>query len=122
MSTPPPKRRVTLAASYRDLSERQIRAKLEGPMTDAERVTAQAELLRRGIGSDHQDTTPASGFAPTSTLDLSGQKPDTDAPAGTERPAAPVEATPRRTGRAIALIVALAVLGIAAIAWLLQGR
>ena len=70
MSATPPLRRASLTASYRDLSERQIRSRLDGELSDAERVTAQAELLRRGIESDAHDTTPATGFAPTSALDL----------------------------------------------------
>ena len=70
MSVPNPSRRVTLAQSYRDLGEKQIRAKLEGALSDVERVIAQAELIRRGADSDHVDTSPATGFAPTSALDL----------------------------------------------------
>ena len=90
MSATPPLRRLSLTASYRDLSERQIRSKLDGELSDAERVTAQAELLRRGIESDAHDTTPATGFAPTSALDLieaaegnagAGARPDARLPA-----------------------------------------
>ena len=70
MSLPKPTEgRATLARSYRNLSEREIRAKLEGPMSDAERVTAKAELLRRNAGDNGPDTTLATGFAPTSTFD-----------------------------------------------------
>ena len=71
MSVPPPAvGRATLAHGYRNLSEREIRAKLEAPLSDAERATANAELLRRGAGSDAADTTFATGFAPTSAFDL----------------------------------------------------
>ena len=66
----PSEGRATLAHSYRNLSERQIRAKLDGPLSGAERVTAEAELLRRGAGADGADTTFATGFAPTSALDI----------------------------------------------------
>jgi len=70
MSMPmPTEGRATLARSYRNLSEREIRAKLEGPMSDAERVTAKAELLRRNAGDNGPDTTLATGFAPTSAFD-----------------------------------------------------
>ena len=60
-----PARRLSLAANYRDRSETDIRARLEGELGDAERVVARAELLRRGLGSDAQDTAPATGFEPT---------------------------------------------------------
>ena len=70
MSMPmPTEGRATLARSYRNLSEREIRAKLEGSMSDAERVTAKAELLRRNAGDNGPDTTLATGFAPTSAFD-----------------------------------------------------
>ena len=70
MSTPmPTEGRVTLAHSYRNLSEREIRVRLEGPMSEAERVTAKAELLRRNAGDNGPDTTLATGFAPTSAFD-----------------------------------------------------
>ena len=70
MSMPmPTEGRATLARSYRNLSEREIRARLDGPMSDAERVTAKAELLRRDAGGDGADTAFATGFAPTSAFD-----------------------------------------------------
>jgi hypothetical protein len=70
MSTPNPSRRLSLAQSYRDLGEKQIRARLEeGGLSDVERVIAQAELLRRGAGEEFHDTAPGSRFAPTSSLD-----------------------------------------------------
>ena len=74
--------RATLARSYRNLSVREIRAKLEGPLGDAERVTAQAELLRRGADDGGPDTTFATGFAPTSALDIGTVESESAAPAG----------------------------------------
>ena len=65
----PTEGRATLARSYRNLSEREIRAKLEGAMSEAERVTAKAELLRRHAGDNGPDTALATGFGPTSTLE-----------------------------------------------------
>ena len=62
--------RATLVRSYRNLSVREIRARLEGPLGDAERVTAQAELLRRGADDDGPDTTFVTGFAPTGAMDI----------------------------------------------------
>ena len=63
--------RATLVRSYRNLTVREIRARLEGPLGDAERVTAQAELLRRGAGDDSgPDTTFVTGFAPTGAMDI----------------------------------------------------
>ena len=71
MSTPMPKEgRASLARNYRNLPEREIRAKLEGPMSEAERVTAKAELLRRHAGDNGPDTALATDFAPTSAFDL----------------------------------------------------
>jgi hypothetical protein len=71
MSMPMPNEgRATLARSYRNLSEREIRARLVGAMSEAERVTAKAELMRRNAGDNGPDTTLATGFAPTSAFDL----------------------------------------------------
>lgn len=70
MSLPTPNEgRATLAGSYRNLSERAIRAKLEGAMSEVERVTAQAELLRRNANDSGPDTTLLDGFAPTSAFE-----------------------------------------------------
>ena len=65
-----PEGRATLARSYRNLSVREIRARLEGSLGEAERVTAQAELLRRGADDGGPDTTFVSGFEPTSAMDI----------------------------------------------------
>ena len=70
MSLSNPAGRATLMRSYRNMSVREIRAKLEGPLADAERVTAQAELLRRGADDGGPDTTFVSGFAPTGTMEI----------------------------------------------------
>ena len=77
----PTEGRATLARSYRNLSEREIRAKLEGAMSDAERVTAKAELLRRNAGDNGPDTTLATGFAPTSTFEAEAAEGDSAAAA-----------------------------------------
>ncbi len=117
MSLPLPARRKSLAQSYRDLGERQIRAKLEGPLSDVERVTARAELLRRGIESDEHDTAPATGFAPTSALDLIEAAYGHADPASTARAAA----GRRRPGRGVAIaVVVLALAG--GVAWFAFGH
>ena len=89
MSMPMPNEgRSTLAHSYRNLSERDIRARLDGAMSDAERVTAKAELLRRNAGDNGPDTTLATGFAPTSTFDVA--TPEGGAGASADAARAPV--------------------------------
>jgi hypothetical protein len=108
MTALPPVRRSTLVSSYRDLSEKQIRARLEGTLTDVERVTAQAELLRRGIESDDRDTTPATGFAPTSGLD-----PVEATPAGAEPSTALAADKARRRRRAGIVAVILVIVCVA---------
>jgi hypothetical protein len=66
----PTEGRATLARSYRNLSEREIRAKLEGALPGIERVTAQAELRRRSATDNGPDTTLlATGFGPTSEFE-----------------------------------------------------
>ncbi len=65
-----PEGRATLVRSYRNLTVREIRSRLEGTLGDAERVTAQAELLRRGADDDGPDTTFVTGFAPTGAIDF----------------------------------------------------
>lgn len=99
--------RATLVRSYRNLSEREIRKRLEGPLSDAERVTAQAELLRR---DDHgPDTTFVTGFAPTGTFD-----PDAEATAPEFGEAEAKTAARSRVGVivvAVVVVVAVALLG-----------
>lgn len=70
MSRPQPEGRATLVRRYRNMSVREIRARLEGALADAERVTAQAELLRRGADDGGPDTAFVSGFAPTGLMDI----------------------------------------------------
>jgi hypothetical protein len=70
MSVSRPAGRATLVGSYRNMSVREIRARLEEPLADVERVTAQAELLRRGADDGGPDTTFVSGYAPTGTMDM----------------------------------------------------
>ncbi len=101
--------RATLARSYRNLSEREIRAKLDEDLSDAERVTAKAELLRRGAGDDGADTTFATGFAPTSALDL-------DTVEGEAKPGRAVDA-PRQAGRPWPLVVVLVLVIAGGLAW-----
>ena len=115
MSMPmPTEGRATLARSYRNLSEREIRAKLEGSMSDAERVTAKAELLRRNAGDNGPDTTLATGFAPTSAFD------ETPAPGvalvDDGLPAA------RRGGRAWPWMLLLMAVSIGALAWAIHAK
>lgn len=111
MNTPmPTEGRASLARSYRNLSEREIRARLEGPMSDAERVTAKAELLRRKAGDAGPDTTLATGFAPTSAFDL-------------ETPAAEATAdNAARRGSAWPWVLLLLAGCAAALAWAIHAR
>ena len=121
MSMPmPTEGRATLARSYRNLSEREIRAKLEGPMSDAERVTAKAELLRRNAGDDGADTTFATGFAPTSAFDEAAP-PDGDAALASDAPAAATAAAAGRT-RAWPWVLLLMAATVAALGWAIRAR
>ena len=117
MSMPmPTEGRATLARSYRNLSEREIRAKLEGPMSDAERVTAKAELLRRNAGDDGADTTFATGFAPTSAFDEAAPQ-DGDAAPAADAPAAAAGRT-----RAWPWVLLLMAVTVAALGWAIRAR
>jgi len=100
--------KTTLVRSYRNMSVRDIRARLEGPLPDAERVTAQAELLRRGADDGGPDTTFVSGFAPTGTLDFGAveSEPAPEVSSGEDEPAP-------RSPRRVWPIVLVLVLGIA---------
>ena len=103
-----PEGRATLVRSYRNLSVREIRARLEGSLGDAERVTAQAELLRRGADDGGPDTTFVTGFAPTGAMDIgaveSEPPPEVLAQAGGELDAPP---PPRRAGTIVAVLALL---------------
>jgi hypothetical protein len=104
--------RATLVRSYRNLSEREIRKRLEGPLSDAERVTAQAELLRRGAGDDAPDTTFVTGFAPTSAIDIGSVESEV-APDAPEADGDAVARPSRRIWPAV-VVVLLAIAGAAA--------
>ena len=111
----PTEGRATLARSYRNLSEREIRARLDGTMSDAERVTAKAELLRRNAGDDGADTTFATGFAPTSAFD------EPAAPGGD----APLEAGAPASGRGARVwpwLLLVVVVAAAALGWAFRAR
>lgn len=98
--------RATLVRSYRNLSEREIRARLDGPLSDAERVTAQAELLRRGAGDDAADTTFVTGFAPTGSMDIGAVESEVAPEAlAVDGDASP----PRRMGPVIVVVLVLAI-------------
>jgi len=115
MSMPKPTEgRATLARSYRNLSEREIHAKLEGAMSDAERVTAKAELLRRNSGNNGPDTTLATGFAPTSAF-------DDDTPSGDTAGAIALDGGARR-GSAWPWVVLVAAAALAALGWAIHGK
>jgi hypothetical protein len=114
MSMPmPTEGRATLARSYRNLSEREIRARLDGPMSDAERVTAKAELLRRNAGDDGADTTFPTGFAPTSAFDEAAPQGDA---------ALAAEAAGGRGGRAWPWVLLLMAAAVAALGWAIHAR
>jgi hypothetical protein len=116
MSMPmPTEGRATLARSYRNLSEREIRAKLEGPMSDAERVTAKAELLRRNAGDDGADTTFATGFAPTSAF-------DDVVPAGGDAAVAAGAPAAGRRARVWPFVLVLMAASVAALGWAIRAR
>ena len=112
MSMPmPTEGRATLAHSYRNLSERDIRARLDGPMSDAERATAKAELLRRHAGDNGPDTTLATGFAPTSAFDVvASEDGDAGASAGSGR------------ARAWPWVLLLLAVAVAALGWAIRAR
>jgi hypothetical protein len=109
MSAMMPARRMSLAANYRDRSETEIRAKLEGELPDSERVVAHAELLRRGLGSDAQDTAPATGFEPTAFPDLAAAEVAEPLPALSVDADAPARGG--RTWKIVAAVLVLATLG-----------
>jgi hypothetical protein len=102
--------RATLAHGYRNMSVREIRARLEGPLPDAERVTAQAELLRRGADDGGPDTAFVSGFAPTSAMDIGAveSEPAPEVPAQSGGDAAEAARPPRRLLPVAVLALAIA--------------
>jgi hypothetical protein len=115
-----PEGRATLARSYRNLTVRQIRARLEGSLGEAERATAQAELLRRGADDGGPDTTFATGFAPTGDFDVG--EVHSEPPTGMSNQAgggAAALPTARRRWPVLALLV-LMIAG--ALGWAIQAR
>ena len=105
--------RASLARNYRNLSEREIRARLDGNvLSDIERVTAKAELLRRGAGDDAPDTTFVSGFQPTSAMDIGAVESESEPPADTMADPAP-ERPARRAWPLVALLLLAAAGGLA---------
>jgi len=106
--------RASLSRSYRNLSEREIRAKLESPLTDVERVTAKAELLRRGAGEEAGDTALATGFAATSATDIGAVESQS---ADAEQVNA--ARTPSRPWLAVVVLVAVVA---AAMTWAVHAR
>lgn len=78
----PPQGGSSLARNYRNLTEREIRARLDGEtLSEIERVTARAELMRRGAGDDAPDTAFVSGFQPTSAMDIGAVESESEPPA-----------------------------------------
>ena len=117
-----PDGRATLVRSYRNLSVREIRARLEGPLGDAERVTAQAELLRRGADDDSgPDTTFVTGFAPTNASDIGAVESEPPPEVLAEAGGAVAEVVP--PARRVWPLVVVLVLGVAgALAWAMHAR
>ena len=115
----PPQGGASLARNYRNLSEREIRARLDGEtLSEIERVTAKAELLRRGAGEDAPDTAFVSGFQPTSAMDIGAVESESEPPAD-DVPAAPEPASSRRLWSVLVVVM----LGIAGgLAWAVHVR
>lgn len=115
----PPQGGASLARNYRNLTEREIRARLDGEtLSEIERVTAKAELLRRGAGEDAPDTAFVSGFQPTSAMDIGAVESESEPPAD-DVLAAPERASSRRLWSVLAVVV----LGIAGgLAWAVHVR
>ena len=116
----PPQGGASLARSYRNLTEREIRARLDDEtLSEIERVTAKAELLRRGAGDDAPDTAFVSGFQPTSAMDIGAVESESEPPA--QEPDGDLFAPrPRRRAWRIVLVLALGVAG--GLAWALHAR
>ncbi|MFL6680255.1 MAG: hypothetical protein ACJ8IK_18115 [Burkholderiaceae bacterium] len=106
----PPQAGASLARNYRNLTEREIRARLDGEtLSEIERVTAKAELLRRGAGDDAPDTAFVSGFQPTSAMDIGSVESESEPPAD-EAATAPAPASSRRLW-SVVLVLALGIAG-----------
>ena len=110
----PSEGRATLAGSYRNLSEREIRARLEKPLSDAERVTAKAELLRRHASDNGPDTTLATGFLATSAIDFGAVESESvDAHEADVIPG---------SSRAWPVLISLLVVAAAAVGWAVHAK
>ena len=113
----PPQGGASLARSYRNLTEREIRARLDGEtLSEIERVTAKAELLRRGAGDDAPDTAFVSGFQPTSAMDIGAVESESEPPAA-ETTGDRLTGAPSRRVWPIVLVFALGIAGGLAWAW-----
>ena len=107
---------ASLARSYRNMTEREIRARLDGDkLSEIERVTAKAELLRRGAGDDAPDTAFVSGFQPTSAMDIGAIESESEPPSD-ELDADP-EPAARRRAWPVLVVLALGIAGGLAWAW-----
>jgi anti-sigma factor RsiW len=118
----PPPGGASLARSYRNLTEREIRARLDAEtLSEIERVTAKAELLRRGAGDDAPDTAFVSGFQPTSAMDIGTVESESEPPVEDAHapPPAPAPASSRRMW-SVMLVLALGIAG--GLAWAMHVR
>lgn len=113
----PPQGGASLARNYRNLTEREIRVRLDSEtLSEIERVTAKAELLRRGAGDDAPDTAFVSGFQPTSAMEIGAVESESEPPAD-ESTGELVAPRPQRRLWPIVLVLVL-VLGVAGgLAW-----
>jgi len=112
---------ASLARSYRNLTEREIRARLDGEtLSEIERVTAKAELLRRGAGDDAPDTAFVSGFQPTSAMDIGAVESESEPPSHADAAGTADETPPRRRLWPVLVVVALGIAG--GLAWAVQVR
>lgn len=110
---------ASLARSYRNLSEREIRARLDGEtLSEIERVTAKAELLRRGVGDDAPDTAFISGFQPTGSMEIGAVESESEPPAEHG-----IETSAPTTSRRRWPVLAVVLLGVAGgLAWAVHAK
>jgi hypothetical protein len=112
----PSQGRASLARRYRNMTEREIRARLDGEVLgEIERVTAKAELLRRGAGDGAPDTAFVSGFRPSSATDIGAVESESEPPVDAFDDMAP--APPARRVWPMLGVVALGIAGGFAWAW-----
>jgi hypothetical protein len=108
--------RASLARSYRNMTEREIRARLDDlALGEIERVTAKAELLRRGAGDDAPDTAFVSGFQSTSAMDIGAVESESEPPVDILDAILP--ARPARRVWPVLVVLTLGVVGGLAWAW-----